>query len=169
MATGMAAMVWSRITVLNSAENLVDQDPLPLHKPLWRMESGPDLTYEDVGLLYPVNDYVLYIRPTLRTSVWLYLVLAIQPLLIVMTLGLALMFYSTSLDKGFGLISILSGINARSLDRLTGAALSGKLTRSVKLVIQTIQDDQKGAIEYHVDLPSVAPQNGKLASDVIYH
>jgi hypothetical protein len=169
MATGTAAMLWSRIIVLNSAENLVGSDPLPLRVTQRATKSGENLTYEDVGLIYPVNDNVVYIRPTLQKSGLLYFVLAIQPVLIVVIFGLTLMFYSTPLDKGFGLISILSGIDTRSLDSLTGAALSGELARNDKLVIRPIQDDYKGAIEYHIELPPTAPGNGRLAQNVIYH
>lgn len=161
MATGMAAMLWSRITILDGAANFAESHALP---------KFASLTYEDVGLIYPVNDAVVYIRPTLRKSGLLYCVFAIQPLLIVVILGLTSMFHSTPLDKGFGLISILSGIDRGSLDILGGAALSGELARSVKLVMHPMQDNQKGAIEYHVALPSTAPMhNGRLASKIIYH
>ena len=148
MATGIAAMLWSRITVLAD------------------MYDHPGLH----GLIYSVNDTVIYIRPTLQKSSLLYCVLALQPLLIVLILGLRLMFHSTPLDTGFGLISILSGINRGSLDILGGAALSGELERSVKLVIQPIQDNQKGIMEYHVSLPSAAPmRHGRLNPKVMYH
>lgn len=169
MATAMAAMLWSRITVLNSAQNLVDADPLPLRKTAMYKDAD-QFTFEDIGLLYPVNDHVVYIRPTLRTSFWLYTVLALQPLLTFVMLGLITVFFSTPLDKGFGLISILSGIDTRSLDRLTGASLSGQLAENVKLVIGSVQDDQKGAVEYHVEVLSpTAPRNGRLARNIVYH
>ncbi|SLM39208.1 hypothetical protein LPUS_09700 [Lasallia pustulata] len=152
MATGMAAMLWSRITAVANLQNF------------------DNLTYEDVGLVYSVKDTVIYIRPTLQKSGLLYCVLAIQPLLIVIILGLTLMFHSTPLDRGFGLISILSGINRGSLDILGGAALSGELARSVKLVIHPVQDNHKGALEYHVTLPSTVPMHiERLTPKVIYH
>ena len=154
MATGIAAMLWSRTTVL------AESDILP------RLQESADV----VGLIYSVNDTVIYIRPTLQKSSLLYCILALQPLLIVVILGLRLMFHSTPLDTGFGLISILSGINRGSLDILGGAALSGELERSVKLVIHPIQDNQNGRMEYHVSLPSAAPmRNGRLNSKVMYH
>ena len=158
MATGMAAMLWSRITALADTANLTES------------QKFANFAYEDVGLIYPVNDTAIYIRPTLQKSGLLYCVLAVQPLLIVIILGLTLMFHSTPLDKGFGLISILSGINRGSLDILGGAALSGELARSVKLVIHPIQDNQKGALEYHVTLPpTVSMHTERLTPKVIYH
>ena len=107
MATEMAAMLWSRITVMNSAAN--DGDPQVASR------AFAGVTYEDAGLIYPVNDTIAYIRPTLRKSSLLYAVLMLQPLLIFVILGLTLTFHSVPLDKGFGLISILSGVERGSL------------------------------------------------------
>lgn len=163
MATGMAAMLWSKITVLNGAAN--DGDP--------HVASGTfsGVTYENAGLIYPVNDTVAYIRPTLRKSSLLYAVLMLQPLLIFVILGLKLTFHSMPLDKGFGLISILSGVERGSLDTLAGAALSGELRKAVRLVMRPVQDGEKGTVEYRV---AIAPQTGllrneKLVSRVVYH
>ena len=163
MATAMAAMLWSRITALDGAGN--DDDP--------HVASGifAGVTYEDAGLIYPVNDTVAYIRPTLRKSSLLYAVLMLQPLLIFVILGLKLTLRSMPLDKGFGLISILSGVERGSLDTLAGAALSGELQKAVKLVMRPVQDREKGTVEYRV---ATAPQNGplrngELMSRVVYH
>ena len=163
MATAMAAMLWSRITALNGAGN--DGDP--------QVASGifSGVTYEDAGLIYPVNDTVAYIRPTLRKSSLLYAVLILQPLLIFVILGLKLTMRSMPLDKGFGLISILSGVERRSLDTLAGAALSGELQKAVRLVMRPVQDREKGRVEYRV---AIGPQTGllrnrELVSRVIYH
>ncbi|MCJ1228292.1 hypothetical protein MMC12_004953 [Toensbergia leucococca] len=161
MATGMAAMLWSRITVIDSVANLANSNSA---------QRFAGLTYEDAGLIYPVNDTVVHTRPTLQKSGWLYCVFAIQPLMVVIILGLTWMFHSTPLDKDFGLISILSGVDRGSLDILAGAALSGELVRNVKLVIHPTQENQKGTIEYYVALPSTAPmRNGRLTSQTIYH
>jgi hypothetical protein len=132
----------------------------------------PNLPYENFGVTYPVNDTVLYIRPTLQKSALLYSILATQPVLTVIVLAFLLVFYSTLVDKEFGLVSILSGINRESLDVLGGAALSGSLTESVKLQINPIQDrnHQKGTIEYHV-VPQTTSgtKNGRLTSKTVYH
>ena len=156
MATSMAAIPWSRITAKTNITNLNDA--------ISSIGDG-NITYEDVGPLYPVNDTVVYIRPTLRKSGLLYCVFAIQPLLIIIILGLIVVFHSTPLDKGFGLISILSGVHRGSLDILAGAALSGELKQKIKLIIEPVHDEQKGTIEYHMVPPSAcAVRNRKLVS-----
>ncbi|KAL8769056.1 MAG: hypothetical protein Q9209_004842 [Squamulea sp. 1 TL-2023] len=165
MATSLAAMLWSKITALNS--------PISEQKGFRAPEELARLTAEEAGLVSPVNDTAVYIRPTLRKSGLLYFILAVHPLLIIVILILtASAFHSTPLDKGFGLISILSGIDRRSLDVLAGAALSGELAQSVKLVMRLIRDNEKGAVEYYVAVPSPstsATQNGRLSPDIIYH
>lgn len=165
MATGLAAMVWSRISVVNSPISQDESFKAP--KELAR------LTAEEAGLVYPVNDTAKHVKPTLRKSGLLYFILAIQPLLIICIIGLkASAFHSMPMDRGFGLISILSGIDRDSLDVLAGAALSGELVRKVKLVMRPIQDDQKGTVEYHVvPPPSPAPQvrNEILTPKIVYH
>ncbi len=163
MATGMAAMLWSRITALNAP----DKDGEP-YVTSGRFSGVPN---EDTGLIYPVNDTVVYIRPTLRKSSLLYAVLMLQPLLIFLILGLKLTFHSIPLDNGFGLITILSGVERGSLDTLAGAALSGELQKDVRLVMRPVQDREKGTVEYRV---TTAPQtgllrNGRLVSRVVYH
>ncbi len=161
MATGVAAMLWSRISVVNS--------PLSQDKSFITPKELARLTPEEAGLVYPLNDAVFYRRPTLRKSGLLYFVLGIQPLLVVSILILiASVFHSTPLDKGFGLISILSGIDRRSLDVLAGAALSGELTKRVKLVMRPVADDQKGAMVYYVTASS-RTANGKLVPAIPYH
>jgi hypothetical protein len=169
-ATATAAMLWSRIAALDTAPLANDQ---PLVDPQWRYSTGNygyNFTNEEVGLIYPVNDSVIYIRPTLRKSGMLYAVLSIQPLLLVIMLGLSIMFHSTPLDKGFGLISILAGIDRGSLDTLAGAALSGELREDVKLVISPLQEAEKGSIEYYV-MPSSEghTRNGTLVSGIVYY
>ncbi|KAI4241540.1 MAG: hypothetical protein L6R40_004520 [Gallowayella cf. fulva] len=165
MAMSMAAMLWSRITVLHSPMNQTRSFEAPIELAA--------LTFEEAGLIYRGDDKAVYTRPTLKKSYLLYFVLAIQPLLILLILGLcASMFQSTPLDKGFGLVSILSGINRNSLDTLAGAALSGELARSVKLILRPVRENQNDAIEYRVVLPSSeeAPlRNERLRRNVIYY
>ncbi|CAO1605979.1 hypothetical protein XANCAGTX0491_009479 [Xanthoria calcicola] len=161
MATGVAAMLWSRISVVNS--------PLSQDKSFITPKKLARLTPEEAGLVYPLNDAVFYRRPTLRKSGLLYFVLGIQPLLVVSILILiASVFHSTPLDKGFGLISILSGIDRRSLDVLAGAALSGELKKRVKLVMRPVANDQKGAMVYYVTASSRIA-NGELVPAIPYH
>lgn len=168
-ATAAAAMLWSRIAAFDTAPLAIDQ---PLVNPQWHHFSGNygyNFTNEEVGLIYQVNDSVIYIRPTLQKSALLYTVLAIQPLLLLIMLGLTTLFHSTPIDKGFGLISILSGIDRESLDILAGAALSGELIKDVKLVIHPVQGNQEGSIEYYVTASSTPTRNGRMVGNIIYH
>jgi hypothetical protein len=167
MATGIAAMLWSRITVVEGAANLAETNAAPF----WVAgnSSATNLTFEDVGLIYPINDKVVYTRPTLQKSPWLYLVLGTQPLLLLAIILLSAMFYSTPLSNGFGMISILSGIDRGSLDSLGGAALSGELATSIKLAIQTSQKDDTGSIGYQIMSSKNLVRKGKLERSVVYH
>jgi len=168
MATAVAAMLWSRMTILKGAANLVVTNAAPL----WidNMGNETNLTFGDVGIIYPVNDTVEYIRPTLNKSGWLYFILAINPILMLVMMGLTALFYSALLSNGFEITSILSGVNRPSLDILSGAALSGDLARSIKLVINTYQNGDTGTIEYKLELPSdVRTDNGKLVRNVRYY
>lgn len=163
----MAAMLWSRITAVNGPIS-ISPDNIGLNA-MDRLYG--DITYEDAGLIYDGGSTVIYIRPTLRKSPWLYVVLAIQPLLSVLMLGLTLLLSSTPVDKGFGLVSILSGIDRTSLELLAGATLSGRLRKRVKLVIQPRLEKGDARIEYYV-APSSAGRsmrNGRLDSRLLYH
>ena len=169
MATATAAMVWSRITILDSAENIVQSDPMPLQVSQRTLETGENLTYEDVGLIYHVNDTVLYIRPTLYKSALLYFVLGLQPFLMVLMSVAIILLHHVPVGKGFGLISILSGISTESLKSLSGASLSGELTRAVPLEIIPVQNNGQSAIQYSAKDPHSTPRNGFLKRAVVYH
>ena len=170
MATGVAAMLWSRITVMYGAANLAETHDAPT----WTSSNHTNLTLADVGLMYPVNDMVEYTRPTMRKSGSLYFIFAIQPLLVFVSLALIVcILNSTPLDKDFGLISILSGIDRGSLDVLNGASLSGQLATKVKLVMRPMRNSQGDTIRYRV-MPSSSTttptvRNGRLAPNTIYH
>jgi hypothetical protein len=88
---------------------------------------GHDFTVEQVDLIYLINDRVAYIRPTLKQSPFLFAVFAFQPIMTLIILGLSVLLHTTPMDKGFGPMSILWGIDRGSLDGLSGAALSGEL------------------------------------------
>lgn len=95
-----------------------------------------NLTLEDYGLLYEVPDEkAKVVRPALRRSRLLYLVFAVQPILMVITMAGALLLYSVPLDHGFGMISILAGVsqNRDQLDLFRGASLSGELRGGLRL------------------------------------
>ena len=170
MATGVAAMLWSRLTVMYGAANLAETHDAPT----WKSSNNTNLTLDDVGLIYPVNDMVEYTRPTLRRSNSLYFIIAIQPLLVFASLALtACILNSTPLDTGFGLISILSGVDRESLDVVNGASLSGQLATKVRLVIRPTRNSQGDTIRYRM-MPSSSTttptvRNGRLAPNTTYH
>ncbi|KAL8806100.1 MAG: hypothetical protein Q9200_005167 [Gallowayella weberi] len=170
MATGVAAMLWSRITVMYGAANLAETHDAPT----WKSSNNTNFTLGDVGLMYPVNDIVEYTRPTLRKSSLLYFTLAIQPLLVLVSVAsIAYILNSTPLDKDFGFISVLSGIDRESLDVVNGASLSGNLAAKVKLIMRPMRNSQGDRIRYFV-MPSssaITPtmRNGRLAPKTIYN
>jgi hypothetical protein len=74
------------------------------------------------------------------------------------------LLYSSPIGKGFGLVSVLSGIDSNCLNLLSGAGFSGELKRPVKLNISVVNDTNDGEgnqrvsptgrIEYTIDRPS---------------
>jgi hypothetical protein len=158
-AVGMATMIWSRIAVYNHADNQTES-----------FAAGSVQTPNPAGLVYPVNDSVIYTRPTLKKSGVLYIVLIIQPAILVGFLVLIAILHSTPLDKGFGLVSILSGIERDDLDIFHGASLSGELREEVKIVFSTAEtNDKNGKVGYQIVPKTVPASNGKLAKNILYY
>jgi hypothetical protein len=154
LATATAAMMWSRILACSNGGCGVTLNG----------------TSESIGAVYSVKDEVLYVRPTVRKSWLLYGILALQPFLTLVMVALKTIFYSTPLDKGFGLVSILSGIDHSSLNSLSGATLSGELSRTVNLVMYPVQKGDKNRIEYHIRTDSDGSKsNRQLSSQVNYY
>ena len=83
----------------------------------------------------PRNQSILSTRPTLDATWGLYVVLAVFPFITLLLFIPSLLFYSLPIGTGFGLISILAGIDRRSLELIRGAGLSGKLERPINLDI----------------------------------
>ena len=87
----------------------------------------------------------------------LYLVLAIQPILVLAAFVGRIVLYSTPVSNGFGLIPLLAGASRDSLDVLRGAAFSGELKRPVRIRISTKDRDDGGPctcatnVEYELD------------------
>ncbi|KAK1446166.1 hypothetical protein CMEL01_10409 [Colletotrichum melonis] len=116
----------------------------------WELKNETKVPYEDVRVKYRVHQaeqIIFYNRPTLRKSPGLYLVLAIQPFLIVIILGLSSMRHSEPLSKGFGLVSTFSGIDSQSLSSLAGSSLLGELSRPVKLTTSPVQTGGTNTIQ----------------------
>lgn len=174
MATSIATMLWSRVVAID----IIGKLPLrassryDTNSEAWTTKSGRRLNYEDMKLLYhvdPSDQAILYIRPTLQKSPLLYFILAFQPLLTVAIFGAILAMHSVPLDKGFGLVSILSGIDHRTLGILAGASLSGELTHRVELIISATDNGGFGKLGFRA-IPVVQNSNGKerLRGGVLY-
>jgi hypothetical protein len=91
---------------------------------------------EGVQSQYHVQeDQVISTIPTLRSHWLLYTVVAIQPVLTALMLVCNYLLSSKSMSRGFGLISILAGVDNQTLHTLKGASLSGKARGPVELQI----------------------------------
>ena len=129
-ATTIAAMYWSRITGLIGyycCEN-ANTDP---------------------QLYYPVTDTIVSTRVTMDPSWILYLILAIQPVLVILLFLTGLAFSRMPLDGGFGIIAIMAGVKGESLKVLQGASLSGRLCEPVRMKIavsEPVADAAKGML-----------------------
>lgn len=173
MATSVAAMLWSRVTYLQSGTGGFNSGSFNMSAGAIMLEDGTQVSYDQLRIIYPVSQAsqtILYNRPTLKKSYLLYVVFAVQPVLIMVSIGLLAMLYTTPLGDGFGLLSILSGIDRDSLDSLTGASLSGEVAQPLKLLITPIHQGRHGVIRYQVTASTAAKRrNGKLHQKVSYH
>lgn len=118
-AISVASMYWARLTFMA-------QLPSSWHS-----------CTNTVNVSYAVDsETVTSTRTTLNPRWLLYIVLALQPLLTCITFLLVTLCYCSPIGEGFGMIAVLSGVNKDSLDLVRGAALSGELSKSVKLGIE---------------------------------
>ena len=103
----------------------------------------PDLVYR------PQDEYIVSTVETLKPHQWLYVIVTVQPALTLAAFIICACFHKIPIGKGFGLISILAGVDRDGVDRddvdlLRGAAFSGNLTDPVILNISSI-DSSDGA------------------------
>lgn len=161
IGSAAAALVWSRITATAGVANIAQTHDTPWDVPF----SGPKSMVE-AGMIYVVEDTVEYIRPTVQKSALLYAVLAVQPILTILAIMVTWMLFSTPVGSGFGLASILSGIDHDSLNGLRGAGFSGTLRRDAKLVIGV---SDRATISYEIVFDAASVRNGRLEKGVVYH
>lgn len=135
MTTTVATMLWSSAVGLNGPGNFLNQSTSHIYGQL----EGRDVTMQEAGILYPLEEVITSTRRTLVKSGWLYFVLAVQPLLMLATIVASMLMISTPIDRGFGLVSILAGIERNSLEVLEGASLSGKLGGDARLRIEILE------------------------------
>ncbi|KAK1477997.1 hypothetical protein CABS01_03299 [Colletotrichum abscissum] len=172
MATSVAAMLWSRNAVMKGS-GAFNSEEFDVSSMPWELKNETKVPYKDVRVKYRVHQaeqIIFYNRPTLRESPGLYLVLAIQPFLIVIILGLSSMRHSEPLGKGFGLVSTFSGIDSQSLSSLAGASLPGELSRPLKLTMSHVQTGGTNTIHCRAGTSSEGrKRNGKLSRNVVDH
>ena len=125
----VAAMLWARITSENGPER--------------PRVSGYEKKYtsylKDAGDIQIAKQIV-----TLQRSPWLIAVLAIHPLLTVVAVLVKATLYTTPISDDFGLISLLAGITEEGLEVLRGAALSGTLSKKVRVRFTALKVDGLG-------------------------
>ena len=121
--TAVSSMYWARITYVNPYNGTsFKQDP---------------------SIFYTVPDEkITSTRVTMQAEWGLYLILAVHSVLTIMIILTLALLYHTPIFDGFGLVSVLAGIERDSLDRLQGAALSGSLIKPVSMHISVLEKIQ---------------------------
>ncbi|KAH7124754.1 hypothetical protein EDB81DRAFT_765540 [Dactylonectria macrodidyma] len=133
-ATVVASVVWARITALHGSE-------------------AQDITDPGMMKVYSADTAVQLTRVTLKQG-WdegwkLYLMLIIQPSVMLVAITVRLLFYSSSpVSEDFGLISFLAAVKPDTLGVLHGAGYSGKLIRP--LPMRFCNGDEPGSDETHM-------------------
>jgi hypothetical protein len=115
-------------------------------------------------LLYPPSDETITATTATLKVTWpLYLLLAVQPLLALAMLIISTVLYTTPIAKGFGLVSVLSGVDKESLSLISGAGLSGELEQPTTLKVFVVHErDDKGKqvrrVQYRIGANSRTPE-----------
>jgi len=144
MTTTVATMLWSSAVGLNGPGNILNQSTSRIYQKL----DDRNVTMQEAGILYPLEEVVTSTRRTLVKSGWIYFVLIIQPLLTLGIIFASMLMISTPVDRGFGLVSILAGADRDSLSILKGASLSGVLRGDAELRIDDIEPG--GSVKYTI-------------------
>ncbi|KAI4265950.1 MAG: hypothetical protein L6R38_009062 [Xanthoria sp. 2 TBL-2021] len=127
----VSAMLWSRLVSLNGPERDSDY--------------GSSLFYPKT----PSEITLVKQSRTLTRSALLIVILSVHPVLTMLAVLAKALLYGTPISDDFGLISLLAGIQGNGIEKLRGAALSGKLNRTVRIRFDTRDDVGGEALEYH--------------------
>lgn len=131
-----AAMYWSRVA---SDYGTITFQPAGWFQTLNSKSPSLNITGNYWNETYHFSDGKLKMAvPTLNPVRTLYLVLAIQPALIVIAFCTILFLYSVPMSRGFGMVSMLAGVDPASLGLLEGAAFSGNVREDIGLKIRVI-------------------------------
>jgi hypothetical protein len=90
---------------------------------------------------YFLNNTLVLEVPTLEPLGTLYFVLVIQPILTLAAFVAVTILYETPISRGFGLVSILAGVDRNSLNVLDGATFSGEIGNPVGLRINIKREE----------------------------
>ena len=125
--TVFASMYWSRVTAFN-VKTLWGDSTTTYGAP----STGRSLP-ADLG--YHVSDIVVSSRRTMNSSLLLYVVLAVFPVLTALLFTCGLLLRNLPIDSGFGMIALLAGVRKETLQILKGASTSGKLKNPIRVSI----------------------------------
>ena len=126
-----------------------------------------DRDFHDRGLFYEVDELVTSTRISLEKSQWLYFVLIIQPLLMIMAMIAIYFLHSVPIERDFGIVSILAGVDRETLGLLYGASLSGKLKEDVQLSITPVTKGTRTVLHYRFGLKG-GVSNGRVDHSTTY-
>lgn len=166
----VGAMLWARLLSLNGPENAPDAN-FERYASLTTYSSQPRNVHAEVGAL--------------RRHWALYAIILVYPAMTLTAIvAKALCLWHSPIGEGFGIISLLAGIDPQTLDILTGAALSGKLSRPVSMGISVISttssrslatDEGKkylgcSSLQYRLGgtATTTASNTGRLRHSVVY-
>jgi hypothetical protein len=79
-------------------------------------------------------------RVTLRRDTWLLVILLINPAIAIVSIAVKMFYFSSPVDEGVGLVSLLAAVDAKTLSVLDGAGLSGKLDRRVGMRFEIVDE-----------------------------
>ena len=133
----VAAMLWARMTSENGPER-------PRVSGYERKYASYPKAASDIKLVKKIV--------TLRRSPWLIAVLVVHPILTVLAVLAKAMLYTTPIGDGFGVISLLAGMGGEGLEVLRGAALSGKLSKKVRVRFTARKEEGLDYERLHLDL-----------------
>jgi hypothetical protein len=160
------AMVWTSIPSIDITPLLQNITITPAYRSNTDFEYN--LTNEELGLVYHLQDTMVSTRPTLLKPRLLYAVICIQPFPLHFLLGLSFLLYFTPVEKGFALIPILSSVDRDNLDTLARATLSGRLQEDIELIIHPLQEGNSSIRYCLARVGERLPGDGFLDAGTLY-
>lgn len=127
--TLVGTMVWARLTTGWGHTNLPN-----------------NMTKDEIPDFYVYSSPSTCVKttPTLKRSRLLAAVLATNPIILLTTLVVRVLFlHRAPISRDFGFVSLLAGIDPDSLRLVKGAAYSGKLSNDVRLRFSVLEEDDE--------------------------